>query len=335
MKMLFGMTRFVAWSFAVGRRTAPAAIEPEPGMEIRAGRSSGRRVAGFDDSKWDGVGLPHSFSTPYFQGKDFLQPAMVGIGNISRFPAPGWAGAYARIRRCVSRTPKVFVKRPADRRAASRSGYTGFSFDITPALHAGGKCAGRERLNNRWSPTLAPPRGRSYFSWAAYTDVWLVVTAPFARDLVWHLRHHASGGRRLSARPGQTEIQNQGSRGQGCRGGNGDTGSGPKTGRPVFLPADHQCGRDRDVWTQTSPAIPNPAALAPGPSVSLYGGDDAVAGGNAVDEYRTPFGIGGIKWTADQGFFINGEHYYFHGANVHQDHAGWANAVTTPALIGM
>ena len=50
-------------------------------------------------------------------------------------------------------------------------------------------------------------------------------------------------------------------------------------------------------------------------------------GGKAVDRYETVFGIRWFKWTADQGFFLNGEHYYFKGANAHQDHAGWGDAV--------
>lgn len=31
---------------------------------------------GFDDSEWEKIGLPHSFSTPYFMSKDFY----VGYG---------------------------------------------------------------------------------------------------------------------------------------------------------------------------------------------------------------------------------------------------------------
>ena len=50
-------------------------------------------------------------------------------------------------------------------------------------------------------------------------------------------------------------------------------------------------------------------------------------GGKPVDDYMSPLGFRWFKWTADQGFFLNGEHYYFKGANVHQDHAGWGDAV--------
>ncbi len=49
--------------------------------------------------------------------------------------------------------------------------------------------------------------------------------------------------------------------------------------------------------------------------------------GKPVDDYMSPLGFRWFKWTADQGFFLNGEHYYFKGANVHQDHAGWGDAV--------
>ena len=50
-------------------------------------------------------------------------------------------------------------------------------------------------------------------------------------------------------------------------------------------------------------------------------------GGKPVDDYTSPLGFRWFKFTADQGFFLNGEHYYFKGANVHQDHAGWGDAV--------
>jgi beta-galactosidase/beta-glucuronidase len=50
-------------------------------------------------------------------------------------------------------------------------------------------------------------------------------------------------------------------------------------------------------------------------------------GKKTADQFATPFGFRWFKWTADQGFFLNGEHYYFKGANAHQDHAGWGDAV--------
>lgn len=51
-----------------------------------------------------------------------------------------------------------------------------------------------------------------------------------------------------------------------------------------------------------------------------------------VDTYETEFGIRYFEFTADKGFFLNGEHYDIHGANVHQDQAGWSDAVTHTAI---
>ena len=46
------------------------------------------------------------------------------------------------------------------------------------------------------------------------------------------------------------------------------------------------------------------------------------------DRLLTPFGIRTIEWTKDNGFFLNGKHLLLEGANVHQDHGGWGDAVT-------
>ena len=42
-----------------------------------------------------------------------------------------------------------------------------------------------------------------------------------------------------------------------------------------------------------------------------------------IDRVETPFGFRWFEWTADKGFFLNGEHLFFKGVNVHQDQAGW------------
>ncbi|WP_457326398.1 glycoside hydrolase family 2 TIM barrel-domain containing protein, partial [Roseateles sp. P5_E11] len=45
-------------------------------------------------------------------------------------------------------------------------------------------------------------------------------------------------------------------------------------------------------------------------------------GGQVVDKYDTPFGIRTLRFDANQGFFLNGQHVKLHGTNNHQDHAG-------------
>ncbi len=82
-----------------------------------------------------------------------------------------------------------------------------------------------------------------------------------------------------------------------------------------------------NIFDQTSDAIPNPALWSP-EHPNLYSVKTVVSdGGKPLDDYSSPLGFRWFKFTSDQGFFLNGEHYYFKGANVHQDHAGWGDAV--------
>ena len=50
------------------------------------------------------------------------------------------------------------------------------------------------------------------------------------------------------------------------------------------------------------------------------------------DCVRTSVGIRTVRFDKDEGFFLNGEHFSILGANVHQDHAGWADAVTRSGI---
>ncbi len=81
-----------------------------------------------------------------------------------------------------------------------------------------------------------------------------------------------------------------------------------------------------NIFDQTSAPIVNPKLWSP-EHPNLYSVKTIVLEDrNAADMLRL-LGFRWFKFTADQGFFLNGEHYYFEGANVHQDHAGWGDAV--------
>lgn len=51
-----------------------------------------------------------------------------------------------------------------------------------------------------------------------------------------------------------------------------------------------------------------------------------VVGGSIVDTYTTTFGFRSAQWKMD-GFYLNGVKTLLVGANAHQDHGGWSNAV--------
>ena len=74
-----------------------------------------------------------------------------------------------------------------------------------------------------------------------------------------------------------------------------------------------------DLWSPSSPRLYTLVS-------ELY------QGRKLIDREETDFGFRWFKWTAEKGFFLNGEHLFFHGANVHQDQAGWGDAVTEEAM---
>ena len=47
-----------------------------------------------------------------------------------------------------------------------------------------------------------------------------------------------------------------------------------------------------------------------------------------VDDFVSPLGIRSVRWDKDNGFFLNGQHLWLQGCNVHQDHAGWGDGTT-------
>jgi hypothetical protein len=287
------------------------------------GDQKGAEAADFNDTAWDAVGLPHSFSIPYFLSKDFY----VGYGWYRRHldvPASD-AGKRLSIEfEGVFQDAEVFVNGKAV--GEHKGGYTGFGFDITNAVKTGDNILA-VRVNNIWNPRLAPRAGEHVFSGGIYRDVWLVVTYPL--HVTWYGTFVTTPNvSKDSATVNvETEIHNDTAGEKQC---SIQTQVLDPDGKPVAkmrttlrIPAGKTI-----TFRQTSEKIPNPKLWHPGHPV-LYSAHTTVYDGDlAVDTYETPFGIRWFKFTADQGFFINGEHYYFRGVDVHQDHAGWGDAVT-------
>ncbi|RZM20524.1 MAG: beta-galactosidase, partial [Sphingomonas sp.] len=84
--------------------------------------------------------------------------------------------------------------------------------------------------------------------------------------------------------------------------------------------------------TQESPAIPRPRLWSPENPALYRAITSVVVDGRERDRFETEFGFRWFAWTADRGFFLNGKHRYFKGANLHQDQAGWGDAVSNTAM---
>jgi hypothetical protein len=290
--------------------------------KFQLGDIAGADAAAFADSKWDAANLPHSFSMPYFAADRFY----VGYGWYRKhFEAPvAWSGQRVSLEfDGVFQVAEVFVN--GRRIGEHKGGYTGFSFDITGAVKPGDNVLA-VRVNNNWDARLAPRAGEHTFSGGIYRNVRLVVTAPV--HVAWYGTSVTTPqvSKESATVNVKTEVVNESDAAKSVT---LKTSVADAKGKTVARMESTQSIRPRatNIFDQTSQAIANPKLWSP-EHPNMYSVKTVVLDdGKPVDDYTSPLGFRWFKWTADQGFFLNGEHYYFKGANVHQDHAGWGDAV--------
>jgi beta-galactosidase len=291
------------------------------------GDFAGAETPGFGDETWNTVGLPHSFSEPYFLSSDFY----TGYGWYRKHLTipPAW-----RRKRVFLEFDGVFQVAEAfvnGRNVGShRGGYTGFSFDITESVHSGDNVLA-VRVNNVWNPEIAPRAGEHVFSGGIYRNVRLVVTEPL--HVTWYGTFVTTP--KVSAESAavnvKTEIRNDAAESKTCTlesdivDGKGWVVATAKTSH--VAPPGALVTFDQNIPDVASPELWSPT------HPNLYSVVTRVFDENVqVDTYVTSFGFRWFQWTADRGFFLNGEHLYFKGVNAHQDHAGWGDAVTDAGL---
>ncbi|QUD90748.1 beta-galactosidase [Phenylobacterium montanum] len=295
---------------------------------FRLGDVRGAQQPSFEDAGWDRIGLPHSFSIPYFQSPDFYAgPGWYRkIFDLPRLPhgrrlSLEFEGAFQKA--------EVFVNGVAV--GSHRGGYTGFPVDITAAVKPGRNVVA-VRVDNQWDPTLAPRAGEHVFSGGLYRDVWLVandaVHVPWTGTRITTPQLTAASG--LVA--AETEVRNDApepahvrvrTRIVDCVG----HAVATLPDRVVIAPANATV-----IAEQLSGPIKRPKLWSPETPNLYHAETRLMVSGRIRDVFQTEFGFRWFSWTADRGFFLNGEHRYFRGANVHQDQAGWGDAVTNGAI---
>lgn len=290
----------------------------------------GAERAAYDDSRWEHIGLPHSFSIPYFMSSEF-------------YTGYGWYRKTLPLSRedlrkelylefdGVFQEAEIYVN--GSLAGTHRGGYTGFSVRVTPFAQQGDNQVA-VRVNNLWRPDLAPRGGEHVFSGGIYRNVRLVKKHPVHIDWygTWITTPTlaANQGRSSMVRV-RTEVVNESGKADSytlrskVMDSHGQVLSVQETtqevnpGQPVTFDQTTEELAGVELW---SPAHPQLYTLVS----ELYQGEEL------IDQEENTFGFRWFEWTADRGFFLNGEHYYFHGANVHQDQAGWGDAVTEEAM---
>ena len=277
--------------------------------------------------QWQNVGLPHSFSLPYYRSESFY----TGFGwyKKSLHLDKAWLNQTLTLEfDGVFQVAEIYLN--GQKVGSHRSGYTGFTVDISKAAKAGENLLA-VRVNNLWDSQLAPRAGEHVFSGGIYRDVYLSVTNPL--HVAWNgtFVTTPSVGTDKATVNVKTTIEN-----------NSNTTKKftlktiivDSNNKPITEMVSHQTIEAKQILDieQLSAELSQPKLWSPdSPNLyqaktTVYEGD--IETGSAVDTYQTQFGFKWVEWTADRGFFLNGEHLYLEGVNVHQDHAGWGDAVT-------
>ena len=323
------MTRLFLFLAALFFVTAPFAAEPpretisfNREWKFLLGDHPGAQAVGYDDDQWEEIGLPHSFSIPYFASPEFY----VGYGWYRKhFDVPTkWTDRRLFLEfQGAFQDAEIFLNnRPL---AEHMGGYTGFSLDITGAVKTGDNVLA-VRLNNRWNPQLAPRAGEHVFSGGIYRGVRLVATG--ALHVTWYGTFVTTP--QVSKVSGtvnvKTEIRNDSAVTNVCVLKTAILDPDGKTVASISSTRSVPAGTTVR-FDQTTDPIARPKLWHPDHPFLYKALSEVYDGKKIADQFETTFGFRWFKWTADQGFFLNGEHYYFKGVNVHQDHAGWGDAV--------
>jgi len=328
-----GGTTSLGGSTATGGTSAPVSgnrqsLNFNQSWKFKLGDSTGAQANSYDDSSWSTVGLPHSFSLPYFLSSQFY----VGYGWYRKhFTVPAaWSGLRVFLEfEGAFQDAQIYVNDTLI--GEHLGGYIGFSYDVTSAVVTGDNVVA-VRLNNNWNAQLAPRAGEHTFSGGLYRDVHLVVTDPL--HVTWYGTFVTTPTISASSATVniQTEIRNDNATSKTCT---LKTDIVDANGATVTTVSSTQVVAANSTVTveQTTPAIANPSLWHPD-HPTLYSAVSTVSDGTTnVDSYSTTFGFRWISWSATTGFSLNGSHYYFHGADVHQDHAGWGDGVTNAGFL--
>lgn len=283
----------------------------------------------YDDSKWENIGLPHSFSIPYFMSRDFYtgygwyrKQFYLSEQDLSKVLSLEFDGVFQEA--------EIFIN--GEKVGTHRGGYTGFSVDITKSAKKGENIVA-VRVNNLWQATLAPRGGEHVFSGGIYRNVRLIkkdnTHISWAGITVTTTELESSNGEATTVHI-KSEICNKDKSDTNFRLISKVIDKSGKVISKVESNIEVPSMTTLAIY-QATPSVKSPLLWSPDSPVLYSMVSELYKGGKLIDKEVTKFGFRWIKWSADKGFFLNGKHLFFHGANVHQDQAGWGDAVTDEA----
>lgn len=306
--------------------------------------NEGPYAAKFDDSAWTAVRLPHDWATtlPYAPeashshgyhtvGWKYPETSVGWYRKTFHLPATDAAKTVSVTFEGIFRESAVWVN--GFYVGGEPSGYASATYDITDYLHYGEGEENQNVITVRADASLE--EGWFYEGAGIYRDVWLTTTAPV------HVAHDGTFVR-VAPMPGRDDISRRAMLVVDATVENSRAKAAQAIISHTLLDAD---GREvastrpstlslkpRESRTTTAELLVDRPTLWSLEQPYLYTlRTDVSVDGNIVDSYTTTTGIRTLRFDANEGFFLNGQHVKLRGVNMHQDHAGVGTALP-PAL---
>jgi beta-galactosidase len=322
------------WVNATGteftKNAAPAKPEGSPG-----GGDVSYAQAGFDDSQWRSLNLPHDWG---IEGP-FQQEYPGETGKLPWWGV-GWYRKYLAIP-ASDAGQKIYFDVDGAMSYATvwlngqfvggwPYGYASWRVDLTPFLKFGSDNVLAIRLDN------PPNSSRWYPGGGIYRNVWLVKTAPV------HVAHWGAYVTTPEIKPAaaavkiQVQVENDLAEDAAVTVRNeifelradGKLGKAvaPATSENVNVPA-HQ-----SAVSEAQATVKNPRLWSLEKPQRYIVVTTIEQNGKPLDRYETPFGIRTIQFTADNGFLLNGQRVPLNGVCDHADLGALGSAINTRGL---
>jgi len=285
---------------------------------------------GYDDSKWMIVDLPHDFSMMNLPGEEdpgkrvgpFSKNSPGGISSGRVMGGTGWYRKQLTINKAdANRTfvlkfdgiymeSEVWVN--GKLAGAHKNGYTPFWFDITAMLNPVGESnviavkANNIGKNTRW-----------YSGSGIYRNVHLVVTNPIHVG-VWGVVVQTPDVKKNAAKVDVAiTVQNDGNKTNEAVVKIRFVNPADKVVNETEITQKIEAGKNAIINQQV--ALSNPALWSL-ETPNIYQAEVTVWVDNKItDQYKQPFGIRSIEYSAEKGFLLNGKSIELKGGCIHHE----------------
>lgn len=254
------------------------------------------------------IGLPHSFGIPYYGENSFY----IGYGCYRKklTVAKEWLEQKIILEfGAVFQVAKLYVN--GVYAGCHQGGYTAFTFDITDYVQEGENHI-FVRVNNLWNPVIAPRAGEHLFNGGIYRDVKLLLYPK--SHIAWYGTFVKTA--QLDDETYEITVETE----------TVDCNGLLLSSR--ILDQQGNCVKEAASTVQESVTVQKIILKKP----VLWDIDNPylyrLYSACGEDFLVTEFGVRTIRWEKENGFFLNGRRVLLEGANVHQDHGGWGDAVT-------